>query len=161
MTVSDTGISRRDLLTAAVAATASMALAKDGQSMDGTKNGMPRVAVVGGGFGGLACAYELSASGYWVDLFEARNRLGGRVRSVQEFAPSQHVEFGAELIGKNHPHWLRYAGQFGDGRVRADGCRGGCRLRLQQGRRGDDRDESECSHEVECYRGAGATATAA
>ena len=81
--------------------------------MDGTKDGMPRVAVVGGGFGGLACAYELSVAGYWVDVFEARNRLGGRVRSVQEFAPGQHVEFGAELIGKNHPHWLRYAGQFG------------------------------------------------
>ncbi len=81
--------------------------------MTETKDRLPRVAVIGAGFGGLACAYELSAAGYFVDVFEARNRPGGRVRSMQEFAPGQHVEFGAELIGKNHPHWLRYAQQFG------------------------------------------------
>ncbi len=73
----------------------------------------PRMAVIGAGFGGLACAYELSQAGYLVDVFEARNRLGGRVHSVDRFAPGRVTEFGAELIGGNHPQWLKYAKQFG------------------------------------------------
>lgn len=81
--------------------------------MTEVRQDLPRVALIGAGFGGLACAYELSQAGYCVDVFEARNRIGGRVRTVQHFAPAQHVEFGAELIGANHPHWQRYAKQFG------------------------------------------------
>lgn len=80
--------------------------------MTEARHDLPRVAVIGAGFGGLACAYELSVGGYNVDVFEARNRIGGRVRTMEEFAPGQHVEFGAELIGSNHPNWLRYANQF-------------------------------------------------
>jgi monoamine oxidase len=113
MTASHLPLTRRDLLTASVATTAAWTLPNAAHSMEEAEVKRPRVAIVGAGFGGLACAYELSAAGYFVDVFEARNRLGGRVRSVQEFAPDQHVEFGAELIGKNHPHWLRYAKLFG------------------------------------------------
>jgi monoamine oxidase len=117
MTTSDIWLTRRELLTVSAATTVAWAMRKDAQAMGETASEtghrQKRVAVIGAGFGGLACAYELSAAGYFVDVFEARNRLGGRVRSVQEFAPGQQVEFGAELIGKNHPHWLRYAKQFG------------------------------------------------
>jgi monoamine oxidase len=113
MTASDSNHTRRDLLTASVAAVAGIVLQKDVLAMNELDQENRRVAVVGAGFGGLACAYELSAAGYFVDLFEARNRIGGRVHTAQEFAPNQHVEFGAELIGKNHPHWQRYAKQFG------------------------------------------------
>ncbi|HOO91430.1 MAG TPA: NAD(P)-binding protein, partial [Syntrophales bacterium] len=35
------------------------------------------VAVVGGGPGGLMCAFDLSKKGYRVTIFEATNRLGG------------------------------------------------------------------------------------
>ena len=73
----------------------------------------PRVSIVGAGFGGLCCAYELSRAGYLVDMFESRNRLGGRVHSVDRFAPNRVVEFGGEFIGGNHPLWLKYAQQFG------------------------------------------------
>ncbi|TEB07599.1 Glutamate synthase (NADPH) small chain [Pelotomaculum schinkii] len=38
-----------------------------------------RVAVVGGGLSGMAAAMELSKKGYEVALFEARERLGGRL----------------------------------------------------------------------------------
>jgi monoamine oxidase len=110
MTSADASISRRDLL--AVATAAAIVLPKDAQAMTTAREGLPRVAVIGAGFSGLACAYELSAVGYAVDVFEARNRIGGRVRTAQQFAPDQHVEFGAELIGRNHPHWLRYAKKF-------------------------------------------------
>lgn len=37
-----------------------------------------RVLVIGGGFGGLAAAIRLAAQGNQVDLFEARDQLGGR-----------------------------------------------------------------------------------
>lgn len=72
----------------------------------------PRVGIIGGGFAGLACGYELSAAGYSVELFEVRNRLGGRVHSVSEFVPGQMVEYGAELIGANHQCWMQYAEKF-------------------------------------------------
>jgi monoamine oxidase len=127
-----------------------MAFPKDVRSMTETKDGLPRVAVVGAGFGGLACAYELSAAGYYVDVFEARNRLGGRVRSMQEFAPGQLVEFGAELIGKNHPHWFRYARQFGIELVSLDeGPAGPPRTVILNGKRYDGADALALQHEVE------------
>ncbi|MFM7057148.1 MAG: flavin monoamine oxidase family protein [Planctomycetota bacterium] len=73
-----------------------------------------RVAIIGAGFGGLAAGWELSRSGYYVvDVFEARNRLGGRVHSVDRFAPNRMTEFGGEFIGGNHPFWLRLARHFG------------------------------------------------
>jgi monoamine oxidase len=36
------------------------------------------VSVIGSGFGGLATAIRLQTRGYQVDLFEARDKLGGR-----------------------------------------------------------------------------------
>ena len=87
-------------------------LSDSAQATDVVPKKIPRIGIIGAGFGGLACAYELSAVGYSVEVFEARNRLGGRVHSVPEFAPGQMVEYGAELIGSNHPLWLKYAEKF-------------------------------------------------
>lgn len=73
-----------------------------------------RVVVVGAGFSGLACGYELQAAGFDVTVLEARNRVGGRVFSRADIAVGGGVvEFGAELIGANHPHWVAYAKKFG------------------------------------------------
>ena len=55
-----------------------------------------RVIVVGAGFAGLAAADVLASSGVEIELFEARDRVGGRVWSVP-FAGSV-VERGAEFI---------------------------------------------------------------
>lgn len=72
-----------------------------------------RIVVVGAGFAGLACAYELLAAGYQVRVFEARTQVGGRVRSFSDFIPNKNVEGGAELIGENHPTWWAYKEKFG------------------------------------------------
>lgn len=40
----------------------------------------PRVAVIGAGFSGLSCADVLMQNGAHVTIFEARDRVGGRVR---------------------------------------------------------------------------------
>jgi monoamine oxidase len=71
-----------------------------------------RVVVIGGGFSGLAAAYELSRAGYDVTVAEARNRVGGRVLSFSDLIPGKNVEGGGELIGSNHPAWVGYAKQF-------------------------------------------------
>ena len=71
-----------------------------------------RVIVIGAGFAGLACAYELQRAGMDVIVLEARDRLGGRVVSFRDVVPGQIVEGGAEFIGANHPAWLNYARTF-------------------------------------------------
>jgi zeta-carotene desaturase len=42
---------------------------------------LPRVAVIGGGLAGLASAVALGSAGFEVDIYEARNFLGGRATS--------------------------------------------------------------------------------
>jgi monoamine oxidase len=76
------------------------------------KNGL-RVAVIGAGFSGLACAYELISAGYDVTVIEARDRVGGRVLSFKDMVDGKNVEGGGELIGSNHPTWVAYADKFG------------------------------------------------
>ncbi len=72
-----------------------------------------RVVVVGAGFSGLSCAYELQSAGYDVTVLESRNRVGGRVLSSSDFVKGRVVEIGAELIGSNHPTWMSYKDIFG------------------------------------------------
>lgn len=60
---------------------------------------MPRVAIVGGGWAGLAAAVELAARGVPVALFEAARQLGGRARTVawdgMSLDNGQHLLIGA------------------------------------------------------------------
>jgi len=80
--------------------------------------------VIGAGFAGLSCAYELLQSQQFnVVVLEARDRIGGRVWTVKqtdfEFPATttdhqyRTVERGGELIGLNHFFWLTYADKFG------------------------------------------------
>lgn len=78
-----------------------------------------RIAVIGAGMGGLACAYELQRFGVYADIYEANSRVGGRVWSLGgdfsgdvEF-PGQVVERGGELIDTLHTTMRGYAREFG------------------------------------------------
>ncbi len=51
--------------------------------------------MIGAGFSGLAAAHELVAAGYDVTVVEARNRVGGRVITFNDFVPGKHVEAAA------------------------------------------------------------------
>jgi monoamine oxidase len=77
--------------------------------------GLPstRIAVIGGGLAGLMAAWSLSGGGALVTVFEASNRLGGRVRTDTSLLRGKVIEAGAELIGENHPTWNRLARTFG------------------------------------------------
>ncbi|WP_265739210.1 NAD(P)-binding protein [Gordonia zhenghanii] len=47
-----------------------------------------RVAVFGGGPGGMTAAHELAERGFSVDLYDANERLGGMVRSYSRTLPN-------------------------------------------------------------------------
>lgn len=106
------GVSRRDFLATSFAATAGLLSACSLSSGRSRRHGK-RVVVVGAGFAGLACAYELQCGGYDVMVVEARSQVGGRVRSSNQFVPGRNVEIGGELIGRNHPTWMRYRADLG------------------------------------------------
>ncbi|WP_420130230.1 flavin monoamine oxidase family protein [Longimicrobium sp.] len=73
------------------------------------------VAVVGAGFGGLSAAYWLARWGFRVTVFEAADRVSGRVHTLNQWVNGRLTEAGGELIGLNHPQWLRFSREFGLG----------------------------------------------
>ena len=75
---------------------------------------VPRVAVVGAGFAGLAAADALAAAGVDVVVLEARDRVGGRVWS-RELENGAVVEMGAEFILPGNDTLLSYVDRFGLG----------------------------------------------
>ena len=56
------------------------------------RNGAPRVVIIGDGFGGLSCAYQLQRAGALVKVREARQRLGGRVHSLDSLLLGKRME---------------------------------------------------------------------
>lgn len=107
----DALIARRDFLKAGALAAAAMAGCASPRR--GGRGSGSRVIVIGGGFAGLACAYELMQRGASPTVLEARKRVGGRVLSFSDVVPGRNVEGGGEFIGANHPSWLGYAERFG------------------------------------------------
>lgn len=105
-------LSRRQFLLGSLATGAALMLGDRNRSSS-ARGAAPRVVIIGAGFGGLSCAYQLKRAGARVTVVEARPRLGGRVHSLDNLLPGKKVEAGAELIGLNHPTWLAYAKRFG------------------------------------------------
>lgn len=74
-----------------------------------------RVAVVGAGISGLQSALLLQEMGAEVTVFEARNRLGGRIETIEENGAAIY-EAGGEWIDADQPllHSLvkKYAGEL-------------------------------------------------
>ena len=61
------------------------------------------VIVVGAGIAGLTAAYRLRQAGVPVALYEAQDRIGGRMWSLRNhFADGQVAELGGELIDTGH-----------------------------------------------------------
>jgi monoamine oxidase len=92
-----------------------------------------RVAVVGAGFAGLACAADLAGAGVDVTVFEARARVGGRAWS-EVMSNGTRFERGGEFVETGYDalrrraaeHGLALTGQgfaFAAREVRADGRR--------------------------------------
>ncbi len=62
-----------------------------------TENDKPRIMIIGGGLSGFAAAKELTRHGINVLMIEAKNRIGGRIETV-EFKDNAYVELGAQFL---------------------------------------------------------------
>lgn len=74
---------------------------------------MKRVAIIGGGFAGLAAGVELAARGFSVDVLEARPRLGGRAYSFTDDASGEVVDNGQHAMMGCYTHTLAFLEQIG------------------------------------------------
>jgi monoamine oxidase len=73
-----------------------------------------RIAIVGGGLAGLACAYQLKQAGQTATVYEASDRVGGRSWTLRgTFADGQLVERGGQLIDQGHTAIRQLAGRLG------------------------------------------------
>ncbi len=78
-----------------------------------------RIAVVGAGLAGLACAFELAAKNISATVYEASGRVGGRCYSIgggfpgPDLFPGQVAERGGEFIDTLHTTLRGYANAFG------------------------------------------------
>lgn len=73
-----------------------------------------RVAIVGGGLAGLTALDRLRGNGVEATLYEARNAVGGRTRSVRNvFAPGFAFDEGAQLVNSDHADIIRLLNRFG------------------------------------------------
>ncbi|WP_423606422.1 flavin monoamine oxidase family protein [Sphingomonas sp. MS122] len=70
-----------------------------------------RVAIVGGGIAGLSALHHLAKAGVEARLYEARNRLGGRMYT-QRIAEGQLFEAGGQLVNSDHEDIHALAREF-------------------------------------------------
>jgi monoamine oxidase len=74
----------------------------------------PRIAIVGAGIAGLSCALELADRGVAATVYEASERVGGRMFSnTGYFDEGQVSEWCGELIDSDHLTVRGLAGRFG------------------------------------------------
>ncbi len=107
-------LSRREFLKASGALTASVLagglLHRTSWGMDGDT---PRIVIVGAGMAGLSAGYYLQHWGLQASIYEASNRVGGRIYSAQNlFAPGLTTELGGEFIDSIHRDMLRFVREF-------------------------------------------------
>jgi 15-cis-phytoene desaturase len=78
---------------------------------------MKRVAVIGGGLAGLACAVALADKGFEVTVLEAAPRLGGRAASWVEPTSGDVVDIGPHVIHSEYHNMLAFLERLGTSRM--------------------------------------------
>ena len=82
------------------------------------------VAVIGGGPGGLMCAYVLSKKGYRVTLFEASNRLGGALWLIPSYRlPEAVLQTTLNNLIRIAAIDVRFGAKLGEGKLTIDKLR--------------------------------------
>ena len=75
-----------------------------------------KVAVIGGGPGGLMCAYELSRRGYQATIFERKQELGGALRYIPRYRlPKELVDSTINSLLRIAHVEVRTGAEIGDG----------------------------------------------
>ena len=104
-----------------------------------------RVAVVGSGPSGLACAQQLARAGHAVEVFEKNDRIGGLLRyGIPDFKmekgphrPADATDGGrGSRVPAGGARGSRYPGAVARRRVRCGGARGGRGAASRSARRG-------------------------
>ncbi len=72
---------------------------------------MKRIAVIGAGISGLACAYELQKAGFEVVVFEKNNVVGGRMISREK--DGFYFDAGATHLSKTYTEMLQLCNELG------------------------------------------------
>jgi monoamine oxidase len=103
---------RRDILKQAGMAAVAVAASSLGANAESKKT--KRVIIVGGGIGGLCCAYELMERGHEVTLLEASRRTGGHVKTIRDPLPDGlYADVGAEhFTNPGYDEYRRYVEKF-------------------------------------------------
>ena len=106
-----TNPSRRDFLKISAGVTAAAALAKPAGVLAARP---PRIVIIGGGIAGLNAALTLQDAGYASTIYEASNRIGGRMHSdTTSWENGQISEHCGEFIDATNKTILGLAKRFG------------------------------------------------
>lgn len=73
----------------------------------------PPVVIVGAGFAGLGCADALQHAGIPFIVLEAKDRVGGRVRTEYDLLEGRPIEGGAMMVHGSDASVLRWIQEFG------------------------------------------------
>jgi monoamine oxidase len=105
--------SRRKILQSA-GAVAVAAAAASTFGADARPGKPKRVIVVGGGIGGLCCAFELMDLGHEVTLLEGSRRTGGHVKTIRDPLPDGlYADVGAEhFTNPGYDQYRKYVRKF-------------------------------------------------
>jgi len=102
--------SRRDFFKISGAVAATVVLGNSASRVAGKQ---PRIVIVGGGIAGLNAALTLQDAGYVTTVYEASNRIGGRMHSdTTSWKNGQVTERCGELIESTHETILGLAKRF-------------------------------------------------
>ena len=104
---------RRLLKSAAIATGTALATTTLSRWEKAWSRDTPEIAIIGGGMAGLNAAYQLQKAGLKSTVYEARNRLGGRILSATGIVGEGLVtDLGGSLINTNHEDILALAKEF-------------------------------------------------
>jgi monoamine oxidase len=108
-------LSRREFVRRAGLATAGFAVAPAAFARRAAGATAPRIAIVGGGIAGLTAALTLADKGVPATVYEASDRVGGRMHSDNGgyWRDGQVSEFCGELIDTGHTTIRHLAQRFG------------------------------------------------
>ena len=105
---------RRRFLRQSAGASAALMLAACAHAPIAPRDNDDSVAIVGAGIAGLICAYRLRQAGIAAHVYEAQERIGGRMFSLRNhFADGQVCELGGELIDTGHARIRALAAELG------------------------------------------------
>jgi len=107
-----TALPRREFLQRSLAGAAWLSLGSS--SLASCSRGGPRVVIVGAGLAGLNAAYVLEKAGVKATVYDAADRVGGRILTARDaVGPGLYAELGGEFIDSNHADMHSLAKEFG------------------------------------------------